>query len=205
MKLDYKKIYPHIAAVLIFLLLSLIFLSPVFEGLVLKQEDIGRHKGVAKEIYDHRKEYGEEPLWTNSMFGGMPATQVSVVHDSNLMMYVDKVMTLWLPHPVSYMFLYFLGFYILCICLSIRPWLSIVGALMFGLSSFFFISIAAGHNSKLMAMAYMPMIIGAFIYAIRNKAIIGSILFAFFLALELRSNHVQITYYAFMIIIVLCC
>ena len=200
MKLDYKKIYPHIAAVLIFLLLSLIFLSPVFEGLVLKQEDIGRHKGVAKEIYDHRKEYDEEPLWTNSMFGGMPATQVSVVHDSNLMMYVDKVMTLWLPHPVSYMFLYFLGFYILCICLSIRPWLSIVGALMFGLSSFFFISIAAGHNSKLMAMAYMPMIIGAFIYAIRNKAITGSILFAFFLALELRSNHVQITYYAFMII-----
>ena len=200
MNLDYKKIYPHAIAVLIFLVLSLIFLSPVFQGLVLKQEDIGRHKGVAKEIYDHRKEYEEEPLWTNSMFGGMPATQVSVVHDSNLMMYVDKVMTLWLPHPVSYMFLYILGFYILCICLSIRPWLSIVGALMFGLSSFFFISIAAGHNSKVMAMAYMPMIIGAFIYTIRNKAFIGAILFAFFLALELRSNHVQITYYAFMII-----
>ena len=201
MKFNLKTIYPHLIAVGVFLFISVIYLSPVLKGFSLKQDDIDNHKGVAKEIKDHRTEYGEEPLWTNSMFGGMPATQVSVVHDSNLMGYVHTIITLGIPHPIDYLFLYLLGFYILCICLSIRPWLSILGALMFGLTSFFFISLQVGHNSKVMAMAYMPMIIGAVIYTLRNKAILGSALFALFLALELRSNHVQITYYAFMIIL----
>ena len=198
-----KNNYPHIVAILFFLLISVFYLSPVLEGFSLKQDDINNHKGVAKEINDHRKEYNEEPLWTNSMFGGMPATQVSVIHSSNLMNYVHRIISVGLPHPIDYLFLYLLGFYILCICSSIKPWLSIVGAIMFGLSSFFFISLSVGHNSKIMAMAYMPMIIGAFVYTMRNKAIIGTTLFALFLALELRSNHVQITYYAFMIILAL--
>ena len=201
MNFNFKTAIPHIIAVLLFLAISAFYLSPAFEGFSLKQDDINNHKGVAKEISDHREMFNEEPLWTNSMFGGMPATQISVVHGGNLMNQVFKVITLWLPHPVNYMFLYFLGFYILCICLSIRPWLSLTGALMFGFSSFFYISLAAGHNSKVMAMAFMPMIVGAFIYCLRKKAIAGSILFALFLALELRSNHIQITYYTFMILL----
>ena len=201
MNFNFKTAIPHIIAVLLFLAISAFYLSPAFDGFSLKQDDINNHKGVAKEISDHREMFNEEPLWTNSMFGGMPATQVSVVHGGNLMNQVFKVITLWLPHPVNYMFLYFLGFYILCICLSIRPWLSLTGALMFGFSSFFYISLAAGHNSKVMAMAFMPMIVGAFIYCLRKKAIAGSILFALFLALELRSNHIQITYYTFMILL----
>ena len=201
MKYNLKENYPHLVAVLIFLIVSITYLSPVLNGLSLKQDDIDNHKGVAKEIKDHREEYNEEPLWTNSMFGGMPATQVSVKHDSNLLIYAQKVMSLGLPHPISVLFLYLLGFYILCICLSIKPWLSIVGAIMFGLSSFFFISLAVGHNSKIMAMAFMPMIVGAFIYSFRKKAIVGAILMALFLGLELKSNHLQITYYTFMILI----
>ena len=201
MKFNLKTVYPHLIAIGLFLIISLIYLSPVLKGFSIKQDDIDNFQGVAKEIKDHRKEYLEEPLWTNSMFGGMPATQVSVLHSSNLMSYVHTIITLGIPHPIDYLFLYLLGFYILCICLSVRPWLSILGALMFGLTSFFFISLQVGHNSKVMAMAYMPMIIGAVIYTFRNKAIIGSVLFALFLALELRSNHVQITYYAFMLIL----
>ncbi len=201
MKYNLKENYPHLVAVLIFLIVSITYLSPVLNGLSLKQDDIDNHKGVAKEIKDHREEYNEEPLWTNSMFGGMPATQVSVKHDSNLLSYAQKVMSLGLPHPISVLFLYLLGFYILCICLSIKPWLSIVGAIMFGLSSFFFISLSVGHNSKIMAMAFMPMIVGAFIYSYRKKAIVGAILMALFLGLELKSNHLQITYYTFMILI----
>ena len=201
MKYNLKENYPHLVAVLIFLIVSITYLSPVLNGLSLKQDDIDNHKGVAKEIKDHREEYNEEPLWTNSMFGGMPATQVSVKHDSNLLSYAQKVMSLGLPHPISVLFLYLLGFYILCICLSIKPWLSIVGAIMFGLSSFFFISLSVGHNSKIMAMAFMPMIVGAFIYSYRQKAIVGAILMALFLGLELKSNHLQITYYTFMILI----
>ena len=200
MNFNFKSSLPHAVAILVFLSISAFYLSPAFDGYSLKQDDINNHKGVAKEISDHREIFGEEPLWTNSMFGGMPATQVSVVHSGNLMNQVFKVITLWLPHPVNYMFLYFLGFYILCICLSIRPWLSLTGALMFGFSSFFYISLAAGHNSKVMAMAFMPMIVGAFIFCLRRKAIVGAILFALFLALELRSNHIQITYYTFMIL-----
>ena len=116
MKSILKNNYPHIVAVLFFLIISIFYLSPVLEGLSLKQDDINNHKGVAKEIKDHRKEYNEEPLWTNSMFGGMPATQVSVVHKSNLLSYVQKIITLLTPHPISVLFLYLLGFYILCIC-----------------------------------------------------------------------------------------
>ena len=159
-----KNNYPHIVAVLFFLLISVFYLSPVLEGFSLKQDDINNHKGVAKEIKDHRKEYNEEPLWTNSMFGGMPATQVSVIHSSNLMNYVHRIISVAYLTLLDYLFLYLLGFYILCICSSIKPWLSIVGAIMFGLSSFFFISLSVGHNSKIMAMAYMPMIIGAFLF-----------------------------------------
>ena len=140
MNFNFKSSLPHAVAILVFLSISAFYLSPSFDGYSLKQDDINNHKGVAKEISDHREIFGEEPLWTNSMFGGMPATQVSVVHSGNLMNQVFKVITLWLPHPVNYMFLYFLGFYILCICLSIRPWLSLTGALMFGFSSFFYIS-----------------------------------------------------------------
>jgi len=201
MNYNFKENYPHLVAVLFFLIVSITYLSPVLNGLALKQDDIDNHKGVAKEIRDHWEEYNEEPLWTNSMFGGMPATQVSVKHDANLLSYAQKIIFLGLPHPISVLFLYLLGFYILCICMSVKPWLSIVGSIMFGLSSFFFISLAVGHNSKIMAMAYMPMIVGAFIYSYRKKAIVGSILMALFLGLELRSNHVQITYYTFMILI----
>ena len=201
MNYNLKENYPHLAAVLFFLILSTTYLSPVLNDLSLKQDDINNYVGVSKEIRDHREEYNEEPLWTNSMFGGMPATQVSVRHDGNLLIYAQKIMSLGLPHPISVLFLYFLGFYILCICLSIKPWLSIVGSLMFGLSSFFFVSLSVGHNSKIMAMSFMPMIVGAFIYSYRKKAIVGSILMALFLGLELKSNHVQITYYTFMILI----
>ena len=201
MKYNLKENYPHLVAVLFFLIVSITYLSPVLNDLSLKQDDINNFVGVSKEIRDHREKYNEEPLWTNSMFGGMPANQVSVRHDGNLLSYVQKIMSIGLPHPISVLFLYFLGFYILCICLSIKPWLSIVGSLMFGLSSFFFVSLSVGHNSKIMAMSFMPMIVGAFIYSYREKAIAGSILMALFLGLELKSNHVQITYYTFMILI----
>ena len=201
MNYNLKKNYPHLVAVLFFLVISITYLSPVLNNLSLKQDDIDNHIGVSKEIRDHREEYNEEPLWTNSMFGGMPATQVSVRHDANLLSYAKKIMSLGLPHPISVLFLYLLGFYILCICLSIKPWLSIVGSLMFGLSSFFFISLSVGHNSKIMAMAFMPMIVGAFIYSYRQKAIVGAILMALFLGLEFKSNHLQITYYTIMILV----
>jgi hypothetical protein len=102
-----------IVAILVFLAITVVYFSPVLEGKKLDQHDINMFKGMSKEIADFRQETGEEPLWTNSMFGGMPAWQISVKYNGNLMSYVDKIFMLWLPYPMNYVFLYFLGFFIL--------------------------------------------------------------------------------------------
>ena len=127
------------AAIFIFLAITIAYFSPVLEGKKLKQHDIAMFKGMSKEIVDHREATGEEPLWTNSMFGGMPAWQISVKYDGNLMSYIDKVVTLWLPYPASYVFLYFFGFFILMLVLKVDPWIGIIGAIAFAMSSYFFI------------------------------------------------------------------
>ena len=107
-----KKNWIHFATVFLFLIVCLIYFNPQLNGYGLKQQDIEQWKGSAHETEVHRALYGEEPLWTNALFGGMPATQVSVIHSANLMNYIHKVITLGLPHPINYLFLYLLGFYI---------------------------------------------------------------------------------------------
>jgi len=118
--IDFKKILPHVIAVAIMVIISLIYFSPVLEGYKLYQGDIVQFKGVSNEIYQHRAEFHEEPLWTNGMFGGMPAYQVSAKLKNPLLMSVDRFFQLWLPHPVSLIFLYMVGFYFLmlriCFC-----------------------------------------------------------------------------------------
>jgi len=103
----------YISAIVVFLIITLVYFSPLLEGKKLKQHDITMFKGMSKEIADHRDATGEEALWTNSMFGGMPAWQISVQYSANLTSYIDKVVTLWLPYPANYVFLYFLGFFVL--------------------------------------------------------------------------------------------
>lgn len=201
MKFDIKKFIPHIAAVALFLIVTMIYFNPALKGYVLKTHDIKMHKGMSKEIVDYRNEFNEEPLWTNSMFGGMPATQISVDYSSNLMGFVYKVITLNLPRPISIVWLYFLGFYILLLSLKINPWLSIVGAFAFGFSSYFFIILEAGHMSKANAIAFMAPTLAGFILAYRGKVLRGVALISLFLALELWANHLQITYYLMFVIL----
>ena len=112
-KIDWKKAMPHIIVAAILLVISAIYFSPVLEGYVLKTHDLKQHKGMSKEIVDYRAEYNEEPLWTNSMFGGMPADQISVKYDSNLVSYLYDIYTLWTPRPISYLWTILIGFYIL--------------------------------------------------------------------------------------------
>lgn len=200
--MDLKKYIPHLIAIGAFLAISLFYFSPILDGKKeLQQGDITQFKGMSKEITDFRKEHnGEEPLWTNSMFGGMPAYQISVQYHNNLIKYVDKALQLWMPHPVGYVFMYFLGFYILLLCLRVNPWIAAVGALAYGFSSYFFIILEAGHNTKAHAIGYMAPLLGGVILALRGNWILGGAITALFSALELYSNHVQITYYLFMII-----
>lgn len=197
-----KKFLPHIIAVVVFILLSSIYFKPVFDGKKLKQGDIVNFAGMSKEIIDFRAQYKEDPMWTNSMFGGMPAFQISVLHPSNLVQYVDKIFQMGLPHPINLVFLYMLGFYVLLMVLRIDPWLGLLGAIAFAFSSYFFIIIEAGHNSKAHAIAYMAPTVAGVILAFRGKYLLGGALTALFLALDLYANHPQITYYLFLFLII---
>ncbi|MBI2270694.1 MAG: YfhO family protein [Bacteroidetes bacterium] len=199
---NFKNFVPHIIAVVVFILLASLYFKPVFEGKKIKQGDIVNYTGMSKEIADFRTLYKEEPLWTNSMFGGMPAFQISVLHPSNLIQYVDKIFKLGLPHPVNLVFLYMLGFYILLLVLRVDPWMGIMGAIAFAFSSYFFIIIEAGHNSKAHAIAYMAPTVAGAILAFRGRYLLGGALTALFLALDLYANHPQITYYLFLFLII---
>jgi hypothetical protein len=191
----YQKLWPLIAALALFLIITVAYFHPLFEGKRLFQSDISQFKGMSKEIVDYRASTGKEALWTNSMFGGMPAYQISTIHTGNLMRTVDKVLQLGLPRPAGFVFLYFVGFFILMLAMGMSPWLSILGAIAFAFSSFFFIIIEAGHNSEAHAIAYMAPVIAAILLAFRKKYLIGGALMALFLALQINANHLQITYY----------
>ena len=202
-KISLQAFYPHILAVLIFLALTMAYFSPMLQGKMLKQHDISQYRGMAKEINDFRKATGQEPLWTNSMFGGMPAYLISVVYKGNLFRQVDKGVLLNLPSPARYFFLYMLGFYfLLTAAYKTRPWLAIAGAVAFGFSSYFLIILAAGHNSKAHAIGYMAPLLAGVLIAFRSKPFAGAVITSFFLALQLYANHPQITYYTFLIILV---
>lgn len=204
-KIDFKKLLPYLAAIVIFLIVTLAYLSPIMEGKSLRQSDTMSWTGAAKEILDFRKANpGEEPLWTNSMFGGMPAYMISLLTPSNnIISFFERAMGLFsLPSPANMIFLYFIGFFILLCVLRLNPWLSIVGALAFGFSTYFFIILEAGHNTKALAIGYMAPVFAGIILAMRGKYLWGAILTALFLALEIKMNHIQMTYYLMILVII---
>jgi hypothetical protein len=197
--MNFKKYLPHLAAVILFAIITLVQFSPLLSDKVLEQGDIVRYKGMSQEMTDFRKAEHSEALWTNSMFGGMPAYQVSTIYPGNLLGHIDKLFHLYLPHPSGYIFLCFIGFFILLLCLEINPWLAIVGALAYGFSSYFFIIIEAGHNSKANAIGYLAPLLGGIILLMRGKHWLGFAVTTLFMAMELNANHVQISYYGFML------
>ena len=196
-----SPVLPHLIAVIIFIVVSFAYFYPVLEGKELKANDSTVSKINSREIKDFREKTGREPLWTNSIFGGMPAYLISTKYPGNLIKYADSFLRIF-TMPVSVLFLSFLGFYILLLIFGVDPWLSITGALAYGLSSFFFQILGAGHNTQAIALAYMAPMIGGIYYAYRHDAIKGALLTAFFLALEITANHPQITYYAILCLLV---
>lgn len=202
-KIQFKDFVPYIVGVLLFILIGFVYFTPVLEGKQLEQNDIKVFKAASKDIVEHRDKYGEEPLWSNSMFSGMPAFQITVLYKTNIANFINTIFTLGLPRPVSILFLSFMGFFILLLVLKVDPWLSIVGAFAFAFSSYFFIIIQAGHNTKAMAIAYMAPVIAGIILSFRGKYFLGAILTTIFLALEITVNHLQITYYLLIIVLIL--
>lgn len=192
---------PHLIAVVIFMIVAFAYFYPVLEGKVLKANDSTVSKINSKEIQDFRQKTGKEPLWTNSIFSGMPAYLISTLYPGNLFKHLDTILRT-LKMPVAVLFLSMTGFYILLLVFGLNPWLAITGALAYGLSSFFFQILGAGHNTQAIALAYMPAMIAGIIYAYRRDAIKGALLTGVFLALEIQANHVQITYYAMLCLLV---
>jgi hypothetical protein len=197
--MNFKKYLPHFVAIAVFAIITLVQFSPLLSNKVLEQGDIVRYKGMSQEMTDFRNTEHSEALWTNSMFSGMPAYQVSTLYPGNWLGHIDKVFHLFLPHPSGYIFLCFFGFFILLLCLEINPWLAIVGALAYGFSSYFFVIIEAGHNSKANAIGYLAPLLGGIILLMRGKHWLGFAVTTLFMAMELNANHVQISYYGFML------
>lgn len=186
---------PHVAAIGIFIILACAFLHPIFDDFVLNQGDIRTFTGMSKEIIDARDTLGEEPLWTNSMFGGMPAWQIAAKHPGNWVKTIDRIIKLGLPRGIDLLFVAMLGFYILLQCLRVNPWLSIPIAAVYGLGSIFILYFGAGHTSKVYALAYMAPALGGVFLTLRGKLWLGAGLTALFGSLHLAANHLQMTYY----------
>jgi len=196
-----KAALPHLIAVVLFTVLAFAYFYPVLEGKQLRANDTQVHRINSKEIQDYRDQYGKEPLWTNSIFSGMPAFLISTRYPGNLIKYADAVLRQY-GMPVSVLFVSLLGFYVLLLLFGLNPWLAIVGAISYSFTSFFFQILGAGHNTQAIAMAYMPPLIGSIYYTYRHDVLKGSLLTAFFLALELQANHPQVTYYALLCVLV---
>lgn len=191
----------HAGIILIFTIISFAYFFPVLEGKKLNAHDTKVFVGSSKEIQEYRNESGKEPLWTNSMFGGMPAFLISAKFPGNLIKHIDNLLKIF-KTPVAALFLAFVGFYILLLLFKVKPWLALAGALAYGFTSYLFVGLSAGHNTKVYAMAYMAPVIGSVVYAFRTNALRGSALFALFLSLQIMANHIQITYYTFIILLV---
>ena len=199
---DFRKMLPYATAIVVFLLIIIIYFYPVLEGKKFDSSDVTHFQGMAKEIIDYREKTGEEILWTNSMFVGMPAFQISMNYANNLMKYVHRIIRLGYQLPVGMVIIYLLGFYFLLMTLKVNPWLSIAGAIAFAFSSYFFIIFEPGHTSKAYAIGFMAPVLASIILTYRGKYLQGAILTAFFLSLEITSNHPQITYYLLIMVVI---
>lgn len=200
-KIIFSKILPHLIAVILFIIISFAYFSPVLEGKRLLGHDTESWMYMAKETIDYNENNDDVTLWTNSMFGGMPVYQISMKQPNNLLKYVEDIF-LKFPGPVYLMMLYLVGFYIMLLTFRLKPWLAIVGSLVFTFASYNLIIIAAGHNSKAITIAYMAPLIGSVFLAYREKMIAGSLLSALFISLAVRANHIQILYYTLIVLLI---
>ena len=195
-------VLPHLLAILVFLLITVFFFNPLFfDTKSLNQPDIVEWEGSSKSLRDFRESTGEEGLWTPSMFSGMPAYLVNVEWSNGPVYAFKSILTVGLPHPVSNIFAAFISYYILLLAFRINPYLAIGGAVAFGLSSYMIIGLAAGHNARIGAIAFMPLVMAGIHLVFSGKRWTGFGVTALGMALHLRENHAQITYYLLLIVI----
>lgn len=202
MSFDFKRILPHVVVIILFIIASLAYFHPVLKGKAIFQSDIVQYTGMAKQQNDFRKTTGKETYWTNAAFGGMPTYQLGAKYPHNYIKKIDQSLR-FLPRPADYLFLYFIGIYILFLVLKVDYKLAFIGALAFGFSTYLIIILGVGHNAKAHAIAYMPLVLSGIIRTFQGKYVQGFLLTAIAMALELAANHFQMTYYLLLLVICL--
>lgn len=194
MKKILTKALPHVVALLIFAAVSALFFAPQFEGKSLRQGDVVQHAGTVRDIQLHKQLYGEHPQWAGTMFSGMPSYLLDMNYDGRYVK-VAADNLYFLGQPTSFLFLAMAGFYLMLLMFGVGPWVAIVAAVGYGLSSYFPIIIGAGHITKMMAMCWVAPMIGSIYYAYASRRWVGVVLAGIFAAIEISCSHPQITYY----------
>ncbi|MFO7674459.1 MAG: YfhO family protein [Lutibacter sp.] len=202
MNFPIKKTVPYLIAIATFILVSVIYFSPILEGKKIFQNDIKQFTGMAKSINDFRAENDAEPYWTNAAFGGMPTYNLSVLYPNDYVKKLDGFLR-FLPRPADYLFLYFLGFFVLLTVLKVEYKLAILGALAFGFSTYLIIILGVGHNSKAHAIAYMPFVLAGILMVLQRNYLWGFLMTAVAMSLEIKASHPQMTYYLFFAVLIL--
>ncbi len=202
MQFNFKRLIPHAIVLVLFIVASLAYFHPVLKGQAIFQSDIVQYTGMAKQQNDFRKKTGEETYWTNSAFGGMPTYQLGAKYPHNYIKKLDLTLR-FLPRPADYLFLYFIGMYILFLVLKVDYKLAFLGALAFGFSTYLIIILGVGHNAKAHAIAYMPLVLSGIVLTFRGKYLAGFLLTTVAMGLELLANHFQMTYYLLLLVVCL--
>jgi hypothetical protein len=200
MKFDFKKLVPHVIAVVIFLIVALVYCKPALEGKVVNQHDNLGWKGMAQQSFEYKEKYGRFPLWSNSMFGGMPAYQIAMDQDypvSN--QWMVYVLTLGLPKPMNFFFLACICFYLLCLVLRINPWIGMAGAISYAYATYNPVIVAVGHDTKMLAIGYAPLVIAGFLLLFQKRWALGITALAAGFSLQMSTGHLQIVYYTLLI------
>ncbi len=202
MSFPFKKLLPHILVLIGFIVIALAYFSPVLQGKQIQQSDIMHYIGMAQQQKEFKADTGNETYWTNSAFGGMPTYQLGARYPHNYIKKLDLSLR-FLPRPADYLFLYFIGFYILLLALKVDFKLAALGALAFGFSTYLIIILGVGHNSKAHAIAYMPLVLSGIVLTFRKKYILGFLLSVIAIGLEIVANHFQMTYYLLFLVLIL--
>ena len=208
MKIDWKKILPYVVGVVVFIAVAMVYCAPALQGKVLVQGDVNNWKGAAQEARTFYQEEGYSPWWTNSMFSGMPTYQITgSLHTGELRTNLENIAHAGFKgdwQVIGIIFAYFFGFFIMLRCFKVNPWLSIIGGLAIGFSTYFFLIIPAGHVTKAVALGFLAPVIGGFYAIFRKQYWLGAPLVVIYGILSLNL-HPQMTYYIFMLIGVLAC
>lgn len=191
---NFSAILPYGAAILGFLFLSVFYFYPQLEGKKIQQADISSYEAMAHEASAHEKKTGHYPLWTNSMFGGMPTYQLGAPQKNNISRVFERAANLFLKRPIGYFFAAMLCFFILLLSLGVNTWLSIIGSIAFSFSTNNLILFEAGHTSKLRVIIFSALVIAGFLNVFQNRYKIGLILYSLGMGISIYANHIQMTY-----------